>query len=118
MGVGFDECFRYEYPRVMSNLLIDHHRTAVAERAAHERLRQAPASAVLCEPGDDWEWLVGPLPSRQRVIVTLYYAEDRSVDDIASMLDIAPGTVKSALGKARARMLEALSEEGGDGRSN
>ena len=119
----WDEVSAYEQPgawlrRVMSNLLIDHHRSAVAERAAHERLQRSPASSVVCEPGDDWEWLVGPLPSRQRVIVTLYYAEDRSVDEIASMLDIAPGTVKSALGKARARLLEAMSEEGGHGRAN
>lgn len=122
----WDEVSAYEQPgawlrRVMSNLLIDHHRSAEAERVAHERLQRAPASSVASvasEPGDDWEWLVGPLPPRQRVIVTLYYAEDRSVDEIASMLDIAPGTVKSALGKARARLLEAISEEGGHGRAN
>ena len=119
----WDEVSSYEQPgawlrRVMSNLLIDHHRSAQAERAATERLRGAVVEFVVGpESGDDWDRLVGGLPARQRVIVTLYYADDRSVDEIASMLGVARGTVKSALGKARARMLGDLSE-GTDGGTN
>ena len=105
--------------RVMSNLLIDHHRSVTAERAATERLRRhAVASSVAPEAGCDWSQLVAALQPRQRVIVTLYYAEDRSVDEVASIVGVATGTVKSALGKARARLLDALREEADDGRTN
>lgn len=112
----WDEVSAYEQPgawlrRVMSNLLIDHHRSMVAERSATERLRRSSAPSVVSEPSDDWEQLVGSLPPRQRVIVTLYYADDRSIEEIASMLDVATGTVKSALGKARASLHEAMSKE-------
>lgn len=119
----WDEVSTYEQigawlRRVMSNLLIDHHRSVVAERAATERLQRSAVPPVASEPGGDWNDLVDALSPRQRVIVTLFYADDRSVDEIASMLGVATGTVKSALGKARARLLGALREEADDGRTN
>jgi RNA polymerase sigma-70 factor, ECF subfamily len=113
----WNEVSTFEQPgawlrRVMSNLLIDHHRRVRAEFAATERLRDAAVdTAALPETGDEWDRLVSGLPARQRLIVTLYYADDRSVDEIASMLGVASGTVKSAFGKARARLLAQLSKE-------
>jgi RNA polymerase sigma-70 factor (ECF subfamily) len=98
----------YENPggwlrRVMSNLLIDHHRSRTSERRAVERLanranRDVPAAGF---EGDDWSTLVAALPPRQRLIVTLHYGEDLSVADIADALDLSHNTVKSALSKAR-----------------
>lgn len=89
--------------RVMANLLIDHHRSRDAQRRAVERLARRPdvGSAGIELEGDGWTTLVAALPLRQRVIVTLHYAEDLSVVDIAEALEISPGTVKSALSKAR-----------------
>jgi|SRR5688572_12673992 RNA polymerase sigma-70 factor (ECF subfamily) len=49
------------------------------------------------------------LPEPLRQIVTLFYYEDRSVKDVAAMLGLPEGTVKSHLHHARralARMLE------------
>lgn len=88
--------------RVMSNLLIDEYRSQASERRAVDRL--AGSAATHTEPtevGDEWSDLVAELPPRQRLIVTLYYGEDRSVADIADTLDISPNSVKSALSKAR-----------------
>ena len=45
--------------------------------------------------------LVAGLPAGQRAIVTLYYADDQSVEAIADVLGIAAGTVKAQLFKAR-----------------
>jgi RNA polymerase sigma-70 factor (ECF subfamily) len=51
--------------------------------------------------------LLDRLPHRQREVATLYYVEDRSVDDIARQLDVSSGTVKSYLAEARARLRHA-----------
>lgn len=55
-----------------------------------------------------WE-AVRRLPERPRLVVTLYYAADRTTDDIASILDMPEGTVRSDLHRAR----QALARETG-----
>jgi len=99
--------------RVMTNLLIDHHRSSTAEGAALERI--ARGRVVQVEASDDWVALIAPLPMRQRVIVTMFYGEDRSIGEISEMLKISRGTVKSALSRARQRLHEALQSEVGHG---
>lgn len=96
----------YEAPaawcrKVMTNLLIDHHRRATAERTAIERLRVEPDHAAASPAVERWGELVAALPGRQRIIVTMYYADDRSVDDIAVALGVSTGAVKASLFKAR-----------------
>ena len=51
------------------------------------------------------------LPDDQRAAVTLYYYEDLPVKEIARILGVAQGTVKSRLGRARARLKQMLREE-------
>jgi RNA polymerase sigma-70 factor (ECF subfamily) len=41
------------------------------------------------------------LPDVQRQVVTLFYLQERSVSDVAAMLDLPEGTVKSHLHRAR-----------------
>jgi RNA polymerase sigma-70 factor (ECF subfamily) len=96
---------------VMSNLLIDHHRSKASERRAVERLTAAASTvAVPTEPQlGTLAALLAPLPARQRVIVALHYGDDRSVTEIADLLDVSVNTVKSALSKAR----EVLRTQGG-----
>ncbi len=105
----WNEIRHYDVPwawlrRVMTNLLIDHHRSHVAEGAAIVRLGSRPAAGDPPPNTDDWAQLIAPLPPRQRVVVTLHYAEDLSIEQIAEVLHIRTGTVKSALAKARERL--------------
>ncbi len=88
--------------RVMSNLLIDHHRSRSAERRAVERLSNGLAlqESASFEP-DEWSQLIAGLPARQRLIVTLFYGHDLAIAEIAETLGIAGNTVKSSLSKAR-----------------
>lgn len=88
---------------VLSNLLVDHHRTREAEQRAVARLasRAGAERPTGTDAADDWVALVAGLPQRQRLIVTLFYGEDRSVAEIAAALDVSANTVKSALSKAR-----------------
>jgi RNA polymerase sigma-70 factor (ECF subfamily) len=87
--------------RVMSNLLIDHHRSRSAERRAVERLATSPRRESSEVEPDEWSQLVAGLPARQRLIVTLFYGQDLAIAEISESLDISENTVKSALSKAR-----------------
>ncbi|MGO1487926.1 MAG: SigE family RNA polymerase sigma factor, partial [Arachnia sp.] len=44
------------------------------------------------------------LPRMQRAVLVLQYLEDRSTDDIATLLGIAPGTVKTHSHRGRAAL--------------
>ena len=109
----WDDLAGYDSPAawchtVMTNLLIDHHRSAASEQRAVDRLggraddrpaagRDHTATTAL----DRWNELVGVLPDNHRTIVTLYYADDLSVGQIATLLGTSRGAVKAALFKAR-----------------
>lgn len=53
------------------------------------------------------ESLLGELSAPQRTVVSLFYARDRSVREIARALDMPPGTVKTHLHRARAALRRA-----------
>ena len=70
--------------------------------------REEPAT-----PGPSVEALafwtaVRALPERPRLAVTLYYAGDRSVAEVANILDVPEGTVRSDLTRARAALSREL----------
>jgi RNA polymerase sigma-70 factor (ECF subfamily) len=48
--------------------------------------------------------LVDRLPDKQRQVVTLFYMQDHSHEEIAQMLDMPVGTVKTLLHRARERL--------------
>ena len=48
------------------------------------------------------------LPMRQRQCVALRYYDDRTVDEIAQLLDVTPGSVKTHLHRGHARLRELL----------
>lgn len=58
----------------------------------------------------DVDAAIRALPRRQREVVTLYYLADLSVTDVAAVLGISAGTVKSQLSDARARLRASLQE--------
>lgn len=57
------------------------------------------------------EEALNQLPEDSRVVVALFYYEDMLVRDIAALLDIPEGTVKSRLSKARKQLKELLQYE-------
>jgi RNA polymerase sigma-70 factor (ECF subfamily) len=97
--------------RVVINLAIDHARRRQRERRALARLQPAPPM----EPGDPESarfWAaVRALPERQRAAVALHYLDDLSVDEIAEILDVTGGTVKTSLFKARQSLARTLRAE-------
>lgn len=54
---------------------------------------------------------LGRLPLPEREILTLYFLDDLAVAEIAAVLEIPAGTVKSRLSKARGSLRRILDEE-------
>jgi RNA polymerase sigma-70 factor (ECF subfamily) len=72
--------------------------------------RSASPSA---EPSDGALWReVDALPDKQRQAVTLYYQEERTVEEVAAMMGLPVNTVKTHLHRARASLAAALAAAG------
>ena len=59
---------------------------------------------MIAEWDESWRWVrqaILSLPLQQRLVVVLYYINDLSIQEIAEILEIPPGTVKSRLYYAR-----------------
>ncbi|MBN1147129.1 MAG: RNA polymerase sigma factor [Anaerolineales bacterium] len=66
------------------------------------------------EQRDDWERVqvaVSNLPLPQRIVVVLYYLNDLSVQEIAEVLDVPVGTIKSRLHYGRQTLKKSLGLE-------
>lgn len=96
--------------RVASNMAVSQYRRRTAELKAVLRLagrRQDVMEPM--EPRDEEFWkAVRSLPTNQATAVTLHYLEDRSVADIAEVLDCSPSTAKVHLHRGRKKLAERL----------
>ena len=80
-------------------------------REAKARFRWGSQQSLIEDPPevDTAIWAaVGRLPAGQRSAAALYYLEDRSVAEIAEILDVTENTAKAHLHKARAGLARAL----------
>lgn len=82
----------------------------VAEEA--ESLAAEPAA----EPADpQLRRHIEALPEKQRLAVTLYYLDERPVEEVAAMMGMPANTVKTQLHRARASLAAALGITGEEG---
>lgn len=81
-----------------------------------KRARSAPmddAGRPKPDPPDrqpDIVRLVGRLPENYRQVVMLFYMEDRSYEEVARLLDLPVGTVKTHLHRARQQLATMVKE--------
>lgn len=71
-----------------------------------------PGDLAAATRGRRLERMVMRLPAAQRMAVTLYYYEDRSVEQAAAILEMPENTVKTHLARARAALRAAWQKEG------
>ena len=102
---------------------------AIARNASISALRKRPRAVSLTDPavaaeadalesavappdaGDAQLWrAVEALPDKQRQVVTLFYQDDRTTEEVAEMLGLPLNTVKTHLHRARARLAVALAD--------
>lgn len=103
---------------------------SIARRAVMTRLRQRYAAAVEVPisfqdefaggdlapegPGDDWAALehhLDRLPVVEREALVLFYLKEMSLQELAAVLAVPVGTVKSRLHRARRQLRALVSEE-------
>jgi RNA polymerase sigma-70 factor (ECF subfamily) len=98
--------------RTVVNLAATRVRSAGRERRAFARWFGRGDTFTELAPVDAEFWrAVAALPRRQREVIALHYVEDLAVADIATSLEIAPGSVKSALHDARRALAHTLGLE-------
>lgn len=109
----------YEQPgawvrRVVANLSVSAFRRRVVEAKALVRLGEREPLVEL--QADDLEFwrAVRSLPRRQAQVVALHYLEDRPIAEIATVLEMAPGTVKKHLFDGRRALARRLQLEEDD----
>ena len=97
--------------RVTINIATNRRRRRASER------RMAPIAgdrdrSVEIVLRDNALWrAVAELPPRQRAAIALFYLEDRSIADIAEILDCAPNTAKAHLHQGRQALHARLDRE-------
>ena len=74
--------------------------------AAVEAIDPAPSPDVIVDRAAILR-LVDQLPTKQRQVIMLFYMEAQSHDEVAAMLAMPVGTVKTLLHRARARLSAA-----------
>jgi RNA polymerase sigma factor (sigma-70 family) len=97
--------------RVVANYAASHWRRRSRETAALVRLASRPSPIALTTEHDAFWRTVRALPRRQAQVVALRYVDDRSLTEIAKVLDIAEGTVKATLSHAHKALARSLSLE-------
>jgi RNA polymerase sigma-70 factor (ECF subfamily) len=103
----WDRLAGYERPgawlrKVLLNLSRSRARRLAVEARGIARLgRLRPSEPVVSSETTEFWAAVRALPGRQAEILTLYYLDDRSVAEVAEILDLAEGTVRAHLHKGR-----------------
>jgi RNA polymerase sigma-70 factor, ECF subfamily len=60
--------------------------------------------------GPDLPYLVAQLPEKYRQALTLFYMEERSYEEVARLLDLPLGTVKTYLHRAKKELAAAMTQ--------
>ena len=97
--------------RIVARLALDRRVQLVTRSKREAPESDAPEAAAPESSGDENErvlaLLLAELPERARAAVVLYYYEDRSVSEVARILGVPEGTVKTLLSRARVSLREA-----------
>ncbi len=79
-----------------------------AERDVPGRSGSVPGPEALSPTAIDVRDALALLPLKQRLAITLHHLADLPVSEVADLLGVAPGTIKSQLSDARANLFRLL----------
>jgi RNA polymerase sigma-70 factor (ECF subfamily) len=81
------------------------------ETAPRREVERRAAAAWSLPASPDAQALLERLPAKYRQVVALFYMQEKSYDEVARMLDLPVGTVKTYLFRARKSLAEELAAE-------
>ena len=87
--------------------------TAISKRGARRSAPLQEAERVTPpapERERDVERMVAQLPEKYRQVIVLFYMEEKSYEEVARMLDLPMGTVKTYLHRARKQLATMVKE--------
>ena len=117
---AWDRVSQYEKPeawvrRVVANKSVSMFRRKMSEAKALAQMKPESSYLPHIPAEDDAFWkAVRALPKRQSQTIALHYLEEKSVAEIAEILECAEGTVKVHLHKGRQRLADRLGLEAGE----
>ena len=88
----------------------DRHGQDILETAG--RPSESPDQAAVVDSASDVRAALGKIDLNHRVVLTLYYLDELGINEIADVLNIPPGTVKSRLHHGRAELRRCLESHG------
>jgi len=94
--------------RVLVNLCTDFHRRRGREQRALAQSVSVHAVEIADLPSPVFWDAVRKLPRLQRSVVVLYYVDDLSVTEVAAVMSVSAGSVKTSLSRARASLAPSL----------
>jgi RNA polymerase sigma-70 factor, ECF subfamily len=111
----WDRVSEYDDPRawvrqVATRMLISRARRRTVARLGLRRLGKAPVTEAPTGDRVDLAAALATLPIGWRAVVLLHHVDDLPVEEIAVLLDIPAGTVKSRLSRARVALAPLVSE--------
>lgn len=94
--------------RVLVNLCVDVHRRRGNEQRALSLVTPTRDTDAPALPAREFWDAVRDLPKLQRSVVALHYVHDLSVAEVAGVLGVTEGTVKTSLMRARTSLAPTL----------
>ncbi len=91
--IARNTCLTLRKSRAVSETALD---SAVIERMIEGQQPSAERAGTI-----DWESALANLPERYREVIVLFYMQDKSYEEVAAMLGLPMGTVKTYLYRAK-----------------
>lgn len=110
-GLREAEAFGRWATRIVSNVAAQRIRRQQVHVRAMDKMADQPATVEAPRETRFERKLLSALPTSQRTIIILHYFEKLGVTEIAEMLDIPAGTVKSRMYYARKKLQELLGDD-------
>jgi RNA polymerase sigma-70 factor (ECF subfamily) len=107
--------YQIAHDRAVSSVRRDRRETEVLECLLSEREVEAVDEFETSEQAEAVHVALGRLNEDQRVVLTLRFLEDLSIDEIAEVLRLPAGTVKSRLHYAKESLRRLIAKEHHDG---
>ncbi len=112
-GLREAEAFGRWATRIVSNIAAQRIRRRQRHVRALEKIADQSTTVASTDDAHFERKLLSALPTSQRTIIILHYFEKLEVMEIAEMLDIPAGTVKSRLYYARKKLRDMLGDHHG-----